>query len=353
MSPEQALGKPADHRSDIFSSGIVLWEMLTAQMVYSADNVRQLVDRVRLAEIKPPSSVRPEIPQTMDRLTMQAMAKNPENRFQSAHEFQVELTKFLSSSAPDYGAAQLSELVERVMSSREKASHEGMAHLVKEDMIEDVHSVIAGDSSDGPMEGHARLVIDNEKEHAVHLLGEELTIGRAGDLSIPDARISRRHARIWLQDTNYLIEDLGSANGTFVNEMPINEFYLLKDRDVIRIGGCHIVFRLPVAPTINSPVVPGAQPQPIPKLIISCGPNTYEKILNEDCLLTYRLVIGPAQLEGVAGRVIQKNGGFWLEPVPGREHLRYNGVETFNPVELNPGDCFQVGEFNFEFRIEA
>ena len=56
MSPEQAWGDPIDHRSDIFSAGIVLYEMLTGQMLYLEEDLHKLLDMARKADIAPPSN---------------------------------------------------------------------------------------------------------------------------------------------------------------------------------------------------------------------------------------------------------------------------------------------------------
>ena len=58
MSPEQAWGDPIDFRSDIFSAGIVLYEMITGQMLYLEEDLHKLLDMARKADIAPPSTLR-------------------------------------------------------------------------------------------------------------------------------------------------------------------------------------------------------------------------------------------------------------------------------------------------------
>jgi len=349
MAPEQAMGKKADCRCDIFSTGIVLWETLTSQMVYSGDNVRDLVERVRVAKIPSPSSVRQEVPAGLDEIVMKALARRIEDRYQTAHEFQVDLTKFLSSSAPDFGSTNLAALVERVYNKKhgmEQTSDEE-EHLSREDMIPDVHSVIA-ETPEGADE--ARLIVETPQGHSIRTLEDELVIGRAGQLAIPDARVSRRHARIRRDESgNYTLEDLGSANGTYVNEQKIVGLHTLDDRDVIRIGSFRMTFRLPDLSATFEAAPPA---KPVPLLLISCGTRTVEQILGDAFELTYQVHVGPARLGGVAGRVVNKSGDFWLEPLPSRESVTVNGAETTGPVRLTPGDTFQVGAFRFEFRNE-
>ena len=81
MSPEQAWADPVDHRSDIFSTGIVLHELLTGRMVYEEDNLPKLLDRVRKAEIPRPSKLRPEVPPELDEILTLAGCKRNDTKW--------------------------------------------------------------------------------------------------------------------------------------------------------------------------------------------------------------------------------------------------------------------------------
>ena len=107
MSPEQAWGDQVDHRSDIFSAGIILYEVLTGQMLYLEEDVTKLMDMVRRAEIPRPTVRRPDIPPQLENVVMKALAKRPADRWQSANEFQVALTSFLYSYSPDFTPERL------------------------------------------------------------------------------------------------------------------------------------------------------------------------------------------------------------------------------------------------------
>jgi serine/threonine protein kinase len=351
MAPEQAMGQKADSRTDIFSSGIVLWEMLTSQMVYSGDNVRELVEKVRRAAIPPPSSVRPEIPPALDFIVMKALACRTEDRFATAHEFQIELTKFLSASAPDYSGSHLSVLVERVLAhKRGDADKLVEVHISKAELLADVHSVIseAIDESTSPRD-RARLVVTTEQGETIYPLEEELIIGRAGTLAIADARVSRRHARVYRHGGEYIVEDLGSSNGTFVNDDKIAGPHTLRSGDSIRIGACHMRYIAEARPAPPS-AAPVLRPPPVPKLVVACGERKLEKVLTDAEELHYTLQVGPVRLRGTAGRVVRKDDGYYVEPLVGREQLTFNGATPNGPVRLSPGDMFQLGPFLFEFR---
>ncbi len=112
MSPEQAWGDTVDHRTDIFSTGVVLYETLVGQMLYLDEDIGVLLDKVRKADIQPPSRLRPDIPPPLERIVMKAVAQRPEDRFASAHDFQVELQQFLYSYAPSFNVGRVRAAVD-------------------------------------------------------------------------------------------------------------------------------------------------------------------------------------------------------------------------------------------------
>src|SRR5947208_9564535 len=82
MSPEQAWGEVIDYRSDIFSAGIVLYEMLTGQMLYLEEDLHRLLDMARKADIAPPTTLRKGIPPQLEKIVMHALQKKREDRYQ-------------------------------------------------------------------------------------------------------------------------------------------------------------------------------------------------------------------------------------------------------------------------------
>ena len=84
MSPEQAKGAPVDRRSDIFSLGIMLWEMVTMQRLYKADNDLATIQMIINSKAQPPSQLRPECTPELERIILRALAINPEDRYQTA-----------------------------------------------------------------------------------------------------------------------------------------------------------------------------------------------------------------------------------------------------------------------------
>lgn len=101
MSPEQASGRELDHRSDIFSAGIILHEMLTGRRLFKTDSDVKTLERIKAADARPPSALNPAIPPRLDEIVLRALAQRPEDRFQDAREMQQALLEFLYPATPD------------------------------------------------------------------------------------------------------------------------------------------------------------------------------------------------------------------------------------------------------------
>jgi serine/threonine protein kinase len=110
MSPEQAYGRPLDRTSDIYALGVVLWEMLTSRRLFVADDDFALLDLVRDPAIPPPSMYNPDVSPATDRAVLKALAKNPRDRFATAHEMRRALAEALPA-ALILDSADLAELV--------------------------------------------------------------------------------------------------------------------------------------------------------------------------------------------------------------------------------------------------
>jgi serine/threonine protein kinase len=96
MSPEQADGKPVDHRSDLFSLGSVLYAMATGHPPFRADGVAAVLKRVAADAPRPVREINPDVPDWLDAIIQKLHAKNPDQRFQSAKEVAELLGQYLA-----------------------------------------------------------------------------------------------------------------------------------------------------------------------------------------------------------------------------------------------------------------
>jgi serine/threonine protein kinase len=101
MSPEQAWGRIIDHRSDIFSLGIVMYEMLTGERLFKGDTELNTLEKVREAKIELlPTSLNAEIPLEIEEITLKALTKEISGRYQDASDMAAELAEFLRKISP-------------------------------------------------------------------------------------------------------------------------------------------------------------------------------------------------------------------------------------------------------------
>jgi serine/threonine-protein kinase len=115
LSPEQARGETVDARSDVYSTGCLLYELLCGNPPFTGDNpVSVAYQHVREDPI-PPSEHNPDVTPTIDAIVLKAMAKNPLNRYQSAGEMRADLLRAVAGrpvqAAPVYSAEERTQLI--------------------------------------------------------------------------------------------------------------------------------------------------------------------------------------------------------------------------------------------------
>ena len=98
MSPEQVRGQAVDHRTDIFSLGCVLYEMLAGQRAFRRDTAADTLAAILREEPPELTGLQPDIPPALARLVSHCLEKRPEERFQSAHDLAFELRAFLEDT---------------------------------------------------------------------------------------------------------------------------------------------------------------------------------------------------------------------------------------------------------------
>jgi eukaryotic-like serine/threonine-protein kinase len=99
LSPEQAKGAPVDQTSDLYSVGVVLYELLTGAVPFTGDTPVEIAMKHLSSAPEPPSVRRGEIPRDLDKVVLRALAKDPADRYQSAEEMDADLARVASGAA--------------------------------------------------------------------------------------------------------------------------------------------------------------------------------------------------------------------------------------------------------------
>jgi serine/threonine protein kinase len=256
MSPEQAMGRFIDARSDIFSLGIILYELLTGLHPFAVGSTVQAMSSVVEHAPISPEQLNCALPVPLSEIVLKAMAKEPDQRFATCLEFVTALDQAKQGLAPDYSVHLNWESQTRLLAldttgtqasvPSEPPAKPSPAKEVMQDLPRD--TVLDLTPYTGPTAAtgtilkyrHATaslLVFDPNGNSREFRLMDGVTIGRSpgDDLSISDTAVSRLYARIVLENGRFYITDLGSFSGTFVNGLAV-EKQELHDQDEIRIG---------------------------------------------------------------------------------------------------------------------
>lgn len=120
MSPEQASGLVVDRRTDIFSTGIVLYEMLTGQKPFRGESDLTILERVREAKVDPPSKYNKSIPKKLEKIVLKALSKDAPDRYQTSTELKDELTRFFYSSTFNFTTSNLAAFMKSIFAEEIK-----------------------------------------------------------------------------------------------------------------------------------------------------------------------------------------------------------------------------------------
>ncbi len=125
MSPEQARKKFVDRRADVYSAGVLLWELITWNQLPQKGEPLERWRRAAYPKWEPPSKVRPGVPPAVDAMVMRALSTEPAQRFQDAEALGAEIARLKAKLAPKISDADVARLM-RTMFSEEKAQEDAV-----------------------------------------------------------------------------------------------------------------------------------------------------------------------------------------------------------------------------------
>jgi len=142
MSPEQALGRKLDHRSDVFSLGSCLYEMLTRIPPFTATNEMDLLIKVRDAKYRSISELQPGIPPELEAICDKCLTRSRANRYQTAAEAEGDLRAFLRKFMPNYSRSHLGRFIRKMFAQE----IERELRMLEEFVLSDAPSDDVGES---------------------------------------------------------------------------------------------------------------------------------------------------------------------------------------------------------------
>ncbi|MGI5862475.1 MAG: protein kinase domain-containing protein [Myxococcales bacterium] len=131
MSPEQARHQPVDRRSDLYATGICLWEMLAGKNPFDGIRPGEIMRAVANPVIPPIRSLRPELPESLDEALSKALAVNPDERYATAEEMRGRLTAVMIEIDPSAGPESLAAFMREQFANEFESERKAIATLAR------------------------------------------------------------------------------------------------------------------------------------------------------------------------------------------------------------------------------
>jgi serine/threonine protein kinase len=143
MSPEQAMGKTVDRRTDIFSTGILLFEMLTGTKLFTGESQFEVLKKIRTTKVGI-ATLPDSIPDDLKPIVVKALTYNPDERYQHAGDLQIELTKHLYSKHVDFSPRKLSSFIRKLFADEIKDEQVERAREVAQENLTSTMNIQEG-----------------------------------------------------------------------------------------------------------------------------------------------------------------------------------------------------------------
>src|SRR6185312_11960739 len=154
MSPEQASGQEIDWRTDIFATGVMLFELTTGRRLFKGQSEFETLKLIVDKEYPRPSEVRPGYPPALERIVMQALAKHREDRYQSARDMQADIEAFVRDERIPVSAVSLTSWMQHLFEDKLAQQKEALQDIKQlADVIAAQHAGSGDEVGPGPGSG--------------------------------------------------------------------------------------------------------------------------------------------------------------------------------------------------------
>jgi len=164
LSPEAASGQEVDHRADVFAAGIILWEMLTSRRLFMGDTDYQTVELVRQARVPSIAALNPEVEPELEAVVRKSLAKDVNDRYQSAADLGDALAQYLFSRRMKVTARDIASLVKdaqvEMMRKRSAEPKQSLIDNLILDEMQKMTSLVDGEEDPGKSGAEGSMSLD-------------------------------------------------------------------------------------------------------------------------------------------------------------------------------------------------
>lgn len=182
LSPEALDGRAVDHRADIFSAGVLLWELLANRRLFLGKNELETVELVQQGDVPNLALLNPDVPEELDRMVQRALHRDPRKRWHSAREMVDGLTDFLFSKGLKVSNYDLSEFLRAVFDHQEVqaegVNQERIQMLIQDEILS--LSVMRYAGQPLPVEGANPIPVETLSRLGGGRISQDDLKGRAG-----------------------------------------------------------------------------------------------------------------------------------------------------------------------------